>query len=119
MEHISFITDRGQRILLLDFRGCTADEMAEIADRVPPIVTQEPPGSVLALADFTGAEFTREAVEHIKIATAIDKPHVKRAAWVLDHNLPKTLYDSVRTFSTRDFPVFPTREAALEYLTGG
>jgi hypothetical protein len=71
---------------------------------------------VRALADFTGAEFSREAVERIKIATAIDKRHIKRAAWVLDENMPKTLYDSVRTFTSRDFPVFSTREQAMDYL---
>jgi hypothetical protein len=117
MERIRFVTHRGQRVLLLDLTNCNADEVADIADKVPPIVTQEPRGSVLVLADFTGAEFSRETVEHIKVAAAVDKQHVKRDAWVLDHNLPKALYDSIRTFSTRELPIFPTREAALEYLT--
>jgi hypothetical protein len=116
MDRIQFITHRGQRILLLDFTGCTPQQVAEISDQVPALVTQEPIGSVCAVADFTGAEFSREAVERIKIATAIDKRHIKRAAWVLDHNLPQTLYDSVRTFTTRDFPVFATREEALNYV---
>jgi hypothetical protein len=79
-------------------------------------VTKEPPDSVLAVADFSGAEFSREAVEHIKIATAFDRGHVKRAAWVLTENLPKTLYDSIRSFSAREFPVFASREEALDYL---
>ena len=65
------------------------EEVGEIADQVPAIVTREPLGSVLAVADFSGAEFDRDAVEHIKIATAFDRPHVKRAAWVLTENLPK------------------------------
>ncbi|HZP24439.1 MAG TPA: hypothetical protein VFB04_13390 [Terriglobales bacterium] len=117
MERIRFVTHRGQRVLLLDFTNCKADEVAEIADQAPPVVTQEPPGSVLLLADFTGAEFSRESVEHVKVAAAMDKRHLKRDAWVLDHNLPKALYDSIRSFSARELPIFPTREAALEYLT--
>ena len=116
MERIRFVTHRGQRILLVDYTHCTPAEVAQIADSAPPIVTQEPPGSLLLLADFTGAEFTRETVEHMKVAAAIDKRHLKRDAWVLDHNLPKALYDSIRSFSTRDLPIFPTREAAMEYL---
>jgi hypothetical protein len=71
---------------------------------------------VLVVADFSGAEFDREAVEHIKIATAFDRAHVKRAAWVLTENLPKVLYDSVRQFSAREFTVFGTREEALDYV---
>ena len=116
MDRIRFVTHRGQRILLLDFTGCTAEEVAAIADQVPEIVTQEPLGSVLAVADFSGAEFDRDAVERIKIATAFDRPHIKRAAWVLTENLPKTLFDSIRSFSARDFPVFATRDEALDYL---
>ena len=118
MDRIRFVMHREQRILLLDFTGCGPEEVADIADQVPELVTQEPEGSVRALADFTGAEFNRDAVERIKVATAIDRQYVQRAAWVLDDNLPKTLYDSVRTFSGRDFPVFATREEALNYLVG-
>jgi hypothetical protein len=117
MERISFVEHRGKRILLIDYSHCSAAEIADVADHAPAIITREPAGSVLLLDDFTGAEFTREAIEHFKIAAARDKPHILRDAMVLDHNLPKALYDSVRAFSTRDFPIFSTREEALEYLT--
>lgn len=116
MDRIRFVTHREQRILLLDFTGCTAEEVAAIADRVPDIVTREPMGSLLTVADFTGAEFSRDAVERIKIAAALDRPHVRRSAWVGIDNLPKTLYDSIRTFSAREFPVFTTCEEAMNYL---
>ncbi len=116
MDRIRFVTHRDQRILLLDGTNCNPEQLAELADKVPPIVTSEPSGSVLLAADFTGARFTRDAVEHIKIAAALDKPHIKRAAWVLDANFPKVLYDSVRSFSARELPIFPTREEALDYL---
>src|SRR5689334_10015477 len=115
MDRVRFMSYRDHRILLLDFTNCNPKEVGEISDQVPAMVTQEPIGSVCVLADFTGAEFSREAVERIKVATAIDKSHIKRAAWVLDHNMPKALYDSVRTFSGRDFPIFSTREEALQY----
>jgi hypothetical protein len=115
-ERIRYISHGEHRVLLLDFTNCTPEQVAEIADHVPALVTQEPAKSVLVVADFTGAEFTREAVERIKVATAIDRPYIKRAAWVLDANMPKAMYDSVRTFSARDFPVFSTREEALQHL---
>ena len=99
MDRIRFITHREQRVLLVDFTDCAAAEMAAIADRVPEIVTQEPLGSVLLLADYSRAEFTRESVEHVKIAAVFDRPHLKRSAWVLTENLPKALYDSIRSFS--------------------
>jgi hypothetical protein len=107
---------REQRILLVDFTNCTASEVAALADRVPETVTREPLGSLLAVADFSEAEFNREAVERLKIAAAFDRPHIKRAAWVLTDNMPKALFDSVRSFSARDLPVFPSLDEALDYL---
>ena len=116
MDRIRFVTHRDQRILLLDFTGCTAEEVADIAGQAPAIITPEPSGSLLTLGDFSGAEFTREAIERIKISMAFNRAHVKRSAWVLTENLPKALYDSVRSFTAREFPVFATREEALDYL---
>jgi len=116
MDRIRFITHREQRILLVDFTDCAPDEVAAIADRVPEIVTQEPPGSVLILGDFSRAQFTRESVERLKIAAAFDRPHLKRSAWVLTENLPKALYDSIRSFSAREIPIFASRDEALDYL---
>lgn len=117
MERIRFIQHRGQRVLLADFRNCTSEEVTNLTSQVRQVVSQEPKGSVLALADFSGAQFSRDAVTRIKEVTAMDRPFVKRAAWVGTENLPKVFYDAIRTFSVREFPVFKTREAALDYLT--
>ena len=92
--------------------SCTADEVATIADLLPEFVTREPLGSLLLLGDFTGAQFSREAVEHIKIAAVFDRPHLKRSAWVLTENLPKVFYDSIRSFSARQIPTFATRRGS-------
>ena len=116
MDRIQFITHRDQRILLVDCSQCMAGEVATIADLLPDFVTREPLGSVLVLADFSGAQFSREAVEHVKIAAVFDRPHLKRSAWVLTENLPKAFYDSILSFSARQIPTFATREEAMEYL---
>ncbi len=116
MDRIRFITHREQRVLLVDFTDCTAEEVAVIADWVPDTVRKEPLGSVRLLADFSRAQFTRESVERVKIAAALNRPHLKRSAWVLSENLPKALYDSIRSFSAREIPLFATREEALEHL---
>jgi hypothetical protein len=116
MDRIRFITHREQRILLVDCTDCAPDELAAIADELPEVVTQEPLGSLLVLGDFSNAKFTREAVEHVKIAAAFDRAHLKRSAWVLTENLPKALYDSIRSFSAREIPIFATRDEALDCL---
>ncbi len=116
MERISRITFRGHKVLLVDCSDCSPEELAAVADDVPRHVTKEPLSSVLLLADFSHSIFNKETVEHLKVATVFDRPHVKKSAWVLTENLPKALYDSIRTFSGREIPVFAIREEALEYL---
>jgi hypothetical protein len=118
MDRISYVTHRNQRVLLVDCSDCSPEELAAVADDVPRYVTQEPPGSVLLLADFSRSVFNKETVEHLKLAVVFDRPHVKKSAWVLTENLPKTLYDSIRTFSGREIPTFATRQEALEFLVG-
>ena len=116
MDRIRFIEHREQQILLVDFSDFTAEEMAALADRIPGTTAGAPQGSLLLLADFSRAEFTRESFERVKITAALNQPHLKRSAWVLTDNLPKALYDSVQSFSSREIPIFATREEALEYL---
>ena len=116
MDRITRIQYRNREVLLVDGTDCSAAELVAVIDSVPEHVTREPLGSVLIVGDFSRAVFTKETVEHLKLAAVFDKPHVKKAAWVLTENLDKTLYESVRAFSGRDLPLFPTREEALEYL---
>ncbi|HVO78630.1 MAG TPA: hypothetical protein VMT39_01305 [Candidatus Bathyarchaeia archaeon] len=116
MERISYVTYRNQKVLLADCSDCSPQALAAVIDEIPKHVTREPLGSVLLLADYSRSVFNKETVEHLKVASVFDKPHLKRAAWVLTENLPKALYESVRTFSGRELPTFASREEALEYL---
>jgi len=116
MDRISHIEYRGHKIILADCSDCGAEELTAIVDEVPRHITKEPLNSVLLLGDFSRAVFSKEAVEHLKIAAVFVRPHLKKSAWVLTENLPKTLYESIRSFSARQIPTFGTREEALEYL---
>jgi hypothetical protein len=116
MERILFLTFLNQQVLLVDGSDCSPEELAAVVDEVPKHVTVHPLGSLLLLADFSRSTFTKETVEHLKLAAVFDRPHIKKSAWVLTENLPKTLYESVLTFSGREIATFETREEALEYL---
>jgi len=116
MDRILFLTSHNQQVLVADCSDCSPEELAAVIDDVPRHVTQQPLGSVLLLADFSRSVFTKETVEHLKIAAVFDRPHVKKTAWVLTQNLPKTLYESIRSFSGREIATFETREEALQYL---
>jgi hypothetical protein len=116
LERILFLTFRNRQVLLADCSDRSPEELAAVIDEVPKHVTREPIGSLLVLGDFSRSTFTKETVEHLKLAAVFDRPHIKKAAWVLTQNLPKALYESVLTFSGREIPTFETREEALEFL---
>jgi len=115
-DRIRFIEHKGKQILLVDVSHCTPVEVAKIALLVPSYVTSEPRGSVLLLADFTGAEFDRIAIDHLKESAVFDRPHLKRSAWVGIQKLPKVFYQHIKNFSQRDLPAFETREEAMDWL---
>jgi hypothetical protein len=115
-ERIRFITHEGKQILLVDFTNCPAREVEQVARTVPNYVTVQPRGSVLALADFTGATIDVEAIRAMKESAVFDKPFIKRSAWVGAENFPQVLYENLKSFSRREFPIFKTREDALSWL---
>ena len=117
-DRIRFIAHQGKQILLVDLSHCKVAEVKKISTLVPSFVTAQPKGSVLLLADFTGAEFDREAITILKRGTVFDRPHLKRSAWVGTESLPKVFYENIKSFSQRDLPTFKTREEAMEWLVG-
>jgi len=115
-ERIRIVEYKGKKILLADLSGCKAREVETLALLVPSYVTSEPRGSVLLLADFTGAEFDRVAIDRLKESAVFDRPHLKRSAWVGIEALPKVFYEHIKSFSQRDLPAFKTREEAMDWL---
>jgi SpoIIAA-like len=115
-ERIRFITHRGKTVLLVDVSNCSSAQMIELGHLVPTYVSEQPKGSVLLLADFTGCKFDKPAFETLKQAAVFDRPHLKRSAWVGTETLPKIFYENLKAFSQRDLPTFKTREEALEWL---
>lgn len=115
-DRIRFVTHRGQQVLLVDLSHCNAEELGRLARQVRAYAADEPRGSVLLLADFTGAKFDKAALEILKQATVFARPLLKRSAWVGTDSLPHVFYENLKSFSQRDLPTFRTREEALEWL---
>jgi hypothetical protein len=115
-DRIRFITHKGKQILLVDLTHGSAAEVLKISRVVPTHVMPQPRGSVLLLADFTGAEFDREAVTSLKESAVFDRPHLKKSAWVGTENLPRVFYEHIKLFSRRELPTFKTREEAMDWL---
>lgn len=115
-HRIRYIVHQGKSVLLADMSHCAPQEVGSIAALVPEYVTEKPEAAVLLLADFTGATFDRNCVERIKVAMVLDRPHLKRAAWVGTGSLPKIYFENMQTFSQRELSTFETRDEALDWL---
>src|ERR1700730_10689391 len=102
-EHIRWITHEKKQVLLVDFSMCFAARVQVIARAVPDYVTVQPRGSVLLLADFTGASFDDEALQVLKETSVFDKPFIKKAAWVGAERLPHEFERSLKDFSRREY----------------
>ena len=93
-ERLRFVKHKGHAIFVIDFSHCTAKEMMLLLDQVRADIARHAPSSVLTL----------------------DRPYVKRSAWVGTESLPHVFYEHFRSFSQREFPTFKTREEAMDWL---
>ena len=117
-DRIRFIVHQGQSVLLVDCSNCSPREVGDISVMVPDHVTEQPMASVLLLADFTGATFDRDCVERLKVGMVLDRPHLKRSAWVGIQTLPKVYFENMLAFAQRELPTFEDRNEALNWLVG-
>jgi hypothetical protein len=115
-ERLRFIKHKGHAIYLVDFTHCAAKELLLLLDQVRADVARHAPGSMLTLADLTGAQIDKQVATRVKEVLVLDRPYVKRSAWVGPESLPAVFYEHFKNFSQRDFPAFKTRDEAMEWL---
>ena len=115
-ERLRFIKHKGHVIFLIDFSHCPAKEILLLLDQVRAHVARHEPGSVLTLADVHGAKINKVVATRIKEVLVLDRPYVKKSAWVGTESLPHVFYENFKSFSQREIPVFKTREEALDWL---
>jgi hypothetical protein len=115
-ERLRFIKHKGHPIYVIDATNCTPKELLLLLEEIRADVSRHERGSLLILADFTGAEFDKKVATRMKEVLVLDRPFVKKSAWVGTESLPPVFYEHFKNFSQRDFPAFKTREEAMEWL---
>jgi hypothetical protein len=115
-ERLQFVKHKGHVIYVIDFSHCSSKEMMVLLDLARADISRHAPGSMLTLGDFTGAHFDKNVATHMKEVLTLDRPYVKRSAWVGTESVPHVYYEHFKTFSQRDFPTFKTREEAMDWL---
>ena len=117
-ERLHFVKHKGHAIYVIDFSQCSSKEILLLLDQVRADVARHPHGSLLTLADFSGAHIDKAVATRAKEVLVLDRPYVKRAAWVGTESLPHVYYENFKSFSQRDLPAFKTREEAMDWLVG-
>jgi len=115
-ERLRFVEYKNREIFLIDFSHCSEKELLLLIELVRSIVARQAPGSLLTLADFTGAQVDKKVATRMKEVLVLDRPYVKRSAWVGTESVPHVYFENMKSFSQRDFPAFRTREEAMEWL---
>jgi hypothetical protein len=117
-DRIRFIEHKGKRILLTDLSHANAHEMLLLVKEVRATVAQHPRGSLVTLGDFTGAIVDHEVAMKMKEVLTLDRPFVKKTAWVGTESIPHAFMENFHTFSQREIATFKTREEAMDWLVG-
>lgn len=115
-DRLSFVKHKGQSIFVIDFSRCSAKEMMALIEQIRVIVARHQPGSLLTLADFNHAEIDKAVATRMKEVLTLDRPYVRRSAWVHAESVPHVFYENIKSFSQREIPIFKTREEAMEWL---
>jgi hypothetical protein len=115
-NRLHFIKHKGHAIYMIDLSECSAKELLLLLEMVRASVVRHTPGSLLCLVDLTGAHFDKDVSTKAKEVLVHDRPFVKKSAWVGSESLPHVYYENFKSFSQRDFPLFNTREEAMEWL---
>jgi hypothetical protein len=115
-DRLRFVKHKGHAIYVIDLSHCPAKEILLLLDQIRADIARHAPGSVLSLADFTGAEIDKKVATRAKEVLVLDRPYVKKSAWVGTESLPHVFYENFKSFSQRELPTFKTREEAMDWL---
>jgi hypothetical protein len=117
-ERIRFIEHRGKQILLVDFSHADAREMLLVLEELRITAAQYPRESLVTLADYIGSTVDHAVATRIKEVLTLDRPFVKKTAWVGTASIPHAFMENFHTFSQREIMTFKTREEAMDWLAG-
>jgi hypothetical protein len=117
-DRIRFIEHKGKRILLLDGSHANAHEMQLLLEQVRITVAQHARESLVTLGDFTDATVDHAVATKLKEVLTLDRPFVKKTAWVGTESVPHAFMENFESFSQREIVTFKTREEAMDWLVG-
>lgn len=117
MERIHFVDYKGKSILIEDFSNLRpGKEFLDTIDAAQKLIASRPRNSVMAVLDATGAHYDIDIIARMKDFVKANSPYIKSSAVVGVTGLLYIALNTLANAAGRKFPVFQTREEAMEYL---
>jgi len=117
-DRLKKITHRGCTILFTDYSNfITFDEWKVLLDEELSLMPNEPLGSVLALAVFTGSRFSASVFSAIKELAVHNKPYIRASALVGLSSLQQGVFlKGIERTADRSFGLFDSVDEAKDWL---
>jgi hypothetical protein len=120
MGRVNFVQHKGKSILIEDFTNMKPpkdmDEYLRTIKEAHQAFASQPQKSVLAVFDVTNSSFNTEVLSMLKDFTISNTPYVKCAVIVGLTGLMKVALATVSKLTGRSFQLFPSRQAAMDFL---
>jgi hypothetical protein len=116
MERIQTITHKSKNIVLIDLSNLKPPETVQIIPSAKKTISTFTSKSALVLTDVTGASYNKDVAEAIKDFVSSNTPFIKASAVVGVEGVSYVLLQTVIFLSKRELKVFPTRQAAMDWL---
>jgi len=117
-DRLKKITHRGCTILFTDYSNfITFDEWKVLLDEELSLMPNEPLGSVLALAVFSGSRFSASVFSAIKELAVHNKPYIRASALVGLSSLQQGVFlKGIERTADRSFGLFDSVDEAKDWL---
>lgn len=112
---VEWAEHEGERILRIDFRDCSAHELARRVRSAALAIRSSPPASVLALNLVHDIPFDRETASMMREYTRENRPYMLAAA-VVGLGYMKAVIPVLNRMSGRGIAAFDDEQSALSWL---
>lgn len=116
MDRVKKYSHKGKTILVIDFSGCAGVDIINIMDEAEKVIATFPPKKALLVSDVTGAAYSKEVAERMKVFSKNNTPYVLGSTAVGVTGVAGVLLQTLIFLTRREIKVFATRQAAMDWL---